>query len=118
MDSRDHPLVRVDIVFISSFFNNPRCCRFDYYATKTGSIIVPSCGMDSVTSDLPVFLSNKTLKAFAGNATAIDTSTTAYKLKGGVSGGTLATAISLIDIPPHERDVALMDYGLSPRTYM
>jgi len=88
---------------------------FDYNATKTGSIIVPSCGMDSVTSDLPVFLSNKTLKTFAGPAAAIDTSTSAYKMKGGISGGTLATVIASIEeVPPHIRKAALRDYSLSP----
>jgi len=88
---------------------------FDYYATKTGSIIVPSCGMDSVTSDLPVFLSNKTLKAFAGPTATLDTSTTAYKVKGGVSGGTLSTAIATIEeIPSHKLKAAYNDYGLSP----
>ncbi|KAF8886011.1 hypothetical protein BD779DRAFT_1532051 [Infundibulicybe gibba] len=36
--------------------------EFDYLATKTHSIIVPACGMDSIPSDLCVYLSNKTLK--------------------------------------------------------
>lgn len=88
---------------------------FDYYATKTGSIIIPSCGMDSVTSDLPVFLSNKTLKAFSGHSTTIDTSTSVYNFKGGVSGGTLGTAIAMVEqVPPHKRNAAFSDYALSP----
>jgi short subunit dehydrogenase-like uncharacterized protein len=37
--------------------------RFDYLATKTGAIIVPSCGIDSIPSDASAFLANKALKA-------------------------------------------------------
>lgn len=37
--------------------------RYDYLATKTGAIIVPSCGMDSIPSDVTAFLANKALKA-------------------------------------------------------
>lgn len=39
------------------------CFRYDYIATKTGAIIVPSCGLESIPSDLSAFLGNKTLKS-------------------------------------------------------
>jgi short subunit dehydrogenase-like uncharacterized protein len=35
--------------------------RFDYTATKTNACIIPSCGMDSIPSDLSVYLSFLTL---------------------------------------------------------
>lgn len=68
-------------------------------------------------SDMPVFLSNSTLKAFAGPDATIDTSTTVYELNGGISGGTLSTAIAMIEeVPLHKRNASLLDYALSPRT--
>ena len=39
------------------------CVRYHYVATKTGAIIVPSCGLDSIPADLSAFLGNKTLKS-------------------------------------------------------
>ena len=88
--------------------------RFDYPATKTGAIIVPSCGMDSIPSDLSVFLSNKTLKSLRPPLD-IATSTTAFKVRGGISGGTLASfMVFLEEIPKDKIRAASEDYSLSP----
>lgn len=38
--------------------------EFDYAATRTGAIIVPSCGMDSIPSDYSIYLSYKHLGSF------------------------------------------------------
>ncbi len=91
--------------------------RLDYFATKTGSIIVPSCGMDSIPSDLSAYLANKTLKAELNDdlRNYATTSTTAYNIKSGISGGTFASAISTIE----ETDVNKLkhtrqSYSLSP----
>jgi len=73
--------------------------KLDHFATKTGAIIVPSCAMDSIPSDLSAYLSNKTLKSALkeGGQEYATTSTTAYRISSGISGGTLATAISTIE---------------------
>lgn len=87
---------------------------FDYGATKTGSIVVPACGFDSVPSDISAFLSFKALKRIAPEAELGD-STTAFDISGGFSGGTINTAITSIDgAPAHRLRAAQRDYCLSP----
>ncbi|TFK63996.1 hypothetical protein BDN72DRAFT_901918 [Pluteus cervinus] len=90
--------------------------EFDYLASKTGAIIVPSCGMDSIPSDISAFLSNQTLRSLPdGPNYEIKSSITGHKVKGGVSGGTLATAIYALENVDKKR---LRDgdipYALSP----
>ncbi|OJA20837.1 hypothetical protein AZE42_02498 [Rhizopogon vesiculosus] len=51
--------------------------ELDYAAVKSGSIVVPCCGLDSVPSDVLAFVANKTLKSFGGPSTTIDLSTSA-----------------------------------------
>lgn len=88
--------------------------RYDYYATITGSIIVPQCGYDSIPSDISAFLANKTLKAHSPSLN-LGTSTTAHKIRGGVSGGTLASAMTAIEeVPRYERKEASLPHSLSP----
>ncbi|KAF8718970.1 hypothetical protein AX14_011616 [Amanita brunnescens Koide BX004] len=93
--------------------------RLDYFATKTGAIIVPSCGMDSIPSDLFAYLSNKTLKS-ALNEDGQDydtTSTTAYRINSSISGGTFATAISTIEeIDENKWIYFRRSHSLSPAT--
>ncbi|KAJ7099360.1 Saccharopine dehydrogenase-domain-containing protein [Mycena belliarum] len=89
--------------------------RSHYAATKTGAIIVPSCGFDSVPADITAYLSSKTLRDAAGGPVDIDTSVSAYVVKGGFSGGTIATVVQAIEkIPADERRIARIDYSLSP----
>ncbi|KAH7917738.1 NAD(P)-binding protein [Leucogyrophana mollusca] len=89
---------------------------FDYAATKTGSIIVPCCGFDSVPSDLLVFLANKTLKSLAGPSATIDTSTSVWKLSGaGLSGGTVASMLAAFEeVPRAKFHASSQDFSLSP----
>ncbi|KAG6832098.1 hypothetical protein H0H87_002926 [Tephrocybe sp. NHM501043] len=91
--------------------------RFDYLATKTGAVIVPFCGYDSIPSDASAFLSNKTLKAhdaFKGDYD-VATSITAHKVSGGMSGGTLSTIMSILeDVPRDKLRESSIDYSLSP----
>lgn len=88
--------------------------RFHYFALRNGATIIPSCGLDSMPSDIAVYLSSKALKEISPDA-LIDTSTTAFKVKGGASGGTLATAFSsLEEVPKAKREAAKKDYILSP----
>ncbi|KAG6899461.1 hypothetical protein C0993_010140 [Termitomyces sp. T159_Od127] len=87
--------------------------QFDYLATKTGAIIVPSCGYDSVPSDISAYLSNKTLKAYGDYDVA--TSVSGQKVQGGVSGGTLNTIFTILgDIPRDKLRESAKDYSLSP----
>ena len=87
---------------------------YDYYATKTGSIIVPQCGYDSIPSDISAFLANKTLKAHSPSLN-LGTSTTAHKIRGGVSGGTFSSAMTAIEeVPRYERKEASLPHSLSP----
>ncbi|KAF8627620.1 hypothetical protein AX15_004318 [Amanita polypyramis BW_CC] len=94
--------------------------ELDYYATKTGAIVVPSCGMDSIPSDLSAYLSNKNLKsvlAEMGRDDSLATSTTAFKIKTHVSGGTLHSLITTVeDFDPHRLLQSMRPYSLSPAT--
>jgi len=99
----------------------PSPCRadishsYDYAATKTGSIIIPCSGFDSIPSDVSAYLANKTLKAVVGLDTAIDNSTSAWDVRGAVSGGTLGTAAaSMEEVPKAKLEASMKDYSLSP----
>ena len=48
---------------LASSSTYPSYLRYEYIAAKSGAIIVPSCGLDSIPSDLSAFLGNKTLKS-------------------------------------------------------
>ncbi|KAG5731966.1 NAD-dependent deacetylase sirtuin-5, partial [Termitomyces sp. T112] len=87
--------------------------EFDYLATKTGAIIVPSCGYDSVPSDVSAYLSNKTLKAHGDYDVA--TSISGQIVRGGISGGTLNTIFTILeDVPQDKLRESARDYSLSP----
>ncbi|THH17089.1 hypothetical protein EW146_g3650 [Bondarzewia mesenterica] len=89
--------------------------RFEYLASKTGAIIIPSCGFDSIPSDAAVFLANKTLKTVVGPDTEIEDSVMGVKMKGGVAGGTLATMMTMIEeVPKNRLALAHRQYSLSP----
>ncbi|CAA7262294.1 unnamed protein product [Cyclocybe aegerita] len=92
--------------------------EFDYYATKTGAIIVPASGFDSVPSDISAYLANKTLKSLPptnGEYVQAGPSTSAQLFRGGVSGGTIASAMTMIEkVPKHVLKEARLPYSLSP----
>ncbi|KAF8808044.1 saccharopine dehydrogenase [Phlegmacium glaucopus] len=93
--------------------------EFDYFATKTGAIIVPSCGFDSVPSDAAVHLANKTLKSIGpstnGEYLNMDTSTSAFSFRGGISGGTIASFMTAIEsVPDSVRRETRQPYATSP----
>jgi hypothetical protein len=84
--------------------------RFDYLATKTHAIIVPSCGIDSVPADVSVHLASETL-----GHTPLATSTTSAGLSGGFPGGTIATFITACeDVPFNHLLLSSRDWSLSP----
>ena len=85
---------------------------YDYLATKTGAIIVPSCGYDSVPSDISAYLSARTLHSL--NLLPGE-STTCHTLSGAISGGTAASALNMFESVPHEIFKASSRlYSLSP----
>ncbi|KAF9529743.1 Saccharopine dehydrogenase-domain-containing protein [Crepidotus variabilis] len=92
--------------------------EYDYLATKTGAIIVPSCGFDSIPSDSTAYLSNKTLKSLpssTGLPLYAGTSTTVHNFNGGISGGTISTALTILEEIPHsDIKFAAKQYSLSP----
>lgn len=85
-------------------------------SAKVGCVIVPCAGLDSIPSDIVAYVSNKTLKSFAGPLAAVDMSTSAWKLNGtGISGGTFSSMLSLLeDIPLHKVKASTVDFALSP----
>ncbi|KAF8483876.1 NAD-P-binding protein [Russula ochroleuca] len=84
--------------------------KFDYLATKTHAIIVPSCGIDSVPADISVHLASQTL-AHA----PLGTSTTSAALHGGVPTGTIASFLAVFeDVPLHLLLFSAHDWSLSP----
>ena len=90
--------------------NRDKKIRYDWLATKTQSIIVPSCGVDSIPADVVAHLASKTL-----GHVPLGSSTTAATLLGGVPGGTIASFLSNFeDVPPNQLDMASADWSLSP----
>ena len=108
------PSVNGAQLFVDVLYN-----RFDYFATKTGSIIVPGCGFDSIPSDISAYLANKTLKSIEPSPTGgylnPGTSTSAFRFYGGVSGGTIASFMALIEkVPFRVIKQSMLPYSLSP----
>ncbi|KAF7362452.1 Sacchrp-dh-NADP domain-containing protein [Mycena venus] len=93
--------------------------RCHYTATKTGAIIIPSCGLDSLPADITAYLSSKTLRDHSGQPVHIDSSLSAYNMRGGMSGGTIHTGISMLEtVSKEELRVANQEYSISPSVGM
>ncbi|OSX61816.1 hypothetical protein POSPLADRAFT_1047071 [Postia placenta MAD-698-R-SB12] len=88
--------------------------KYDYVATKNNAIIIPCCGFDSVPADLLVLLANNVLKDTVGPQAELGRSLTVYKMKGGLSGGTFSTIMTVTEIPPDEIRLSMEDYSLAP----
>ena len=89
-------------------------------ACATGALIVHQCGYDSVPSDLGAFLAVRELRERFGVATQ-ELKSFARKSKGGVSGGTIATALLMMTtspkkVPGAEAASALGSYALEPKS--
>ncbi|WP_168582990.1 saccharopine dehydrogenase family protein [Gephyromycinifex aptenodytis] len=89
---------------------------YDEIATAHGARIVHACGFDSIPSDLGVFATWRQVKKdVAGDLST----TTLYvtSLKGGLSGGTIASMVGQVDAAkeqPKLRGVLADPYALSP----
>ena len=85
-------------------------------AARNGVRIVHACGFDSIPSDLGVQLLHETVHA-AGDGDLEDTTLAVTALRGGFSGGTLASAMQQLDevrANPGLRRLAADPYALSP----
>jgi short subunit dehydrogenase-like uncharacterized protein len=85
--------------------------RFDAPAKASGARVVHSCGFDSIPSDIGVLALHEAAGELA------DTTLVLRRVKGGVSGGTLASMKGTVDDVKRDRSLArvLADpYALSP----
>ena len=90
--------------------------RFDGPARGSGARIVHSCGFDSIPSDLGVQILHERVRA-DGEGELEDTTFVLTGMKGGVSGGTLASLKGQVDElrrSPELRKVVADPYSLSP----
>jgi short subunit dehydrogenase-like uncharacterized protein len=90
--------------------------RLDAPARASGARIVHSCGFDSIPSDLGVWLLHRAASD-AGAGELEDTTLTVVRLRGGASGGTLASLIDQLDevkSSGRARKLAADPYALSP----
>lgn len=98
--------------------------RYDYAATRNHTIIVPSCGYDSVPSDIVVWLANATLKRWdtkyprpGQQYLGIKSSVSAHNPVGGLSGGTFNSMFTMFDTnvtPPEVLRESSVPYSISP----
>jgi short subunit dehydrogenase-like uncharacterized protein len=85
-------------------------------AVRTGARIVHSCGFDSVPSDLGVLLTHDAT-VIDGAGDLEDTTLVVTAMRGGVSGGTLASALGQIEdmrASAGNRRIVTDPYALSP----
>ncbi len=90
--------------------------RFDAIAAQSGARVVHGCGFDSIPSDLGVLLLHEALTA-DGAGELEETTLVVRAMKGGVSGGTVASLKGTIDDARRDPGLAgvLADpYSLSP----
>ena len=83
--------------------------RYHDRAAAAGTRIVPSCGFDSVPSDIGALLVVRHLHRTYG--VACERVNAFFRLSGGLNGGTLATTLELFDAAPVEQlaDPFLLD---------
>lgn len=90
--------------------------RFDLLAKESGARIVPSCGFDSIPSDICVYLLHRELTA-RGLGHLGDTTYAATSLRGGFSGGTidsLRVQLQELRSDVQARQIVTDPYSLSP----
>lgn len=89
--------------------------EFNSLAIESHSIIIPSCGFDSIPSDLMVYLSAQTLAKATQGAVSVAQSHTSYQLRGGISGGSLGTSLSAFkEVPLAKLRSASVPFAISP----
>jgi short subunit dehydrogenase-like uncharacterized protein len=91
--------------------------RFDKVARSNGARIVHSCGFDSIPSDLGVLALHLAARADGGDGRLGETRLVVMSMRGGVSGGTIASMFGQLDAAKDDPAVARMladPYALSP----
>lgn len=91
--------------------------RFDQTARESGARIVHSCGFDSIPSDLGVLALHLAAKADDGQGHLGRTEMVVTRMRGGLSGGTIASGIDEMDrirADKKARQVADDPHSLSP----
>ena len=90
--------------------------RFDWVAAQSGARVVHSCGFDSIPSDLGVLLLHEAVTA-DGAGQLEDTTLVVRAMKGGPSGGTIASLQGTVDDARGSPELARLladPYALSP----
>ncbi len=85
-------------------------------AQSTGARIVHACGFDSIPSDLGCLILDEAMRLRSG-APCDEATLYVTKMRGGASGGTLASMLGLLDAAKREpelRKVLLDPYALNP----
>ncbi|KAH9823431.1 hypothetical protein DFH28DRAFT_1049157 [Melampsora americana] len=83
-------------------------------AQGSKAILVPSCGFDSVPSDLNTMIASHTLKKLMGDDVSVGRVTSGADGRGGVSGGTLLSLLGIFDDGYKAFSKAMESYVLSP----
>ena len=87
---------------------------YDFAASKSGTIIIPSCGYDSIPSDVSAYLLNKTLKSIPFSLN-IGLSIAAHKVKSNISGGTINIMMMVFEDAQRKYSrQSTTDYSISP----
>ncbi|KAF2191493.1 hypothetical protein K469DRAFT_623203 [Zopfia rhizophila CBS 207.26] len=88
--------------------------KYHETSTKTGAIIIPECGLDSVPADMMTFaLTNHIRKTLSTSTSSVVMSM--YAFKSGTSGGTSSTALNLFShYPLSKLSSTMKPYALSP----
>lgn len=68
-------------------------------AQKTGAVIVPSSGFDSLPFDLSTYFAVQEVKKVLGASATVDRVLVGFHVEGSMSGGTLASGIAMKDHP-------------------
>ncbi|KAF8319340.1 hypothetical protein DL93DRAFT_176423 [Clavulina sp. PMI_390] len=90
--------------------------QFDFLAWKNKATIVPAACFDSTPSDLVSYTSVQKLKSLIGPDATVPYCRSAWKVKGGFSGGTAATIMSHFagEIAPKDLARGRRPYAISP----
>ncbi|WVR09607.1 hypothetical protein IAU60_006679 [Kwoniella sp. DSM 27419] len=105
----------VDLTGESAWLATDIVPRYHELASQTGACIIPSCGFDSVPSDITLYLALKTLQERFGKQATIAESESFFKIKNAsMSGGTIQSMYSLAELPKDQRRSG--EYDLVPRS--
>ena len=91
--------------------------QYDAIAKRNGARIVHSCGFDSIPSDLGVLALHLQAKAQDGRGHLAETHFLVRKIRGGISGGTVASGLNELEMATDDKALSkvLADpYSLSP----